>query len=116
VPRGFAPRGRSGSTVSAGVASPSSAAGDIAGYHLLVDPTERRLAAVLDFGTAGVGDRAVDVAALLHVFGESVVTPHFQEFGDFDEVTLHRTRFWCATLDLQLALLKLLSGDAVGWR
>jgi aminoglycoside 2''-phosphotransferase len=43
--------------------------GDVASYHLLVDPNERRLAAVLDFGTAGIGDPAVDVAGLLYVFG-----------------------------------------------
>jgi len=85
--------------------------GDVASYHLLVDPSERRLAAVLDFGTAGIGDPAVDVAALLHVFGESLVAPHFHEHGDLDEVTLQRARFWCATLDLQLALLGLRHND-----
>lgn len=85
--------------------------GDIGSYHLLVDPSERRLAAVLDFGTAGIGDPAVDVAALLHVFGESLVAPHFHEHGDLDEATLQRARFWCATLDLQLALLGLRHND-----
>ena len=85
--------------------------GDIASYHLLVDPSERRLAAVLDFGTAGIGDPAVDVAALLHVFGESLIAPHFHDQGLVDEVTLQRARFWCATLDLQLALLGLRHRD-----
>jgi aminoglycoside 2''-phosphotransferase len=55
--------------------------GDLTSYHLLVDPTERRLAAVLDFGTAGIGDPAVDVAALLHVFGESLIAPHISIDG-----------------------------------
>lgn len=85
--------------------------GDVASYHLLVDPKARRLAAVLDFGTAGIGDPAVDVAALLHVFGESLVAPHLHEQGLVDEVTLQRARFWCATLDLQLALLGLRHND-----
>jgi aminoglycoside 2''-phosphotransferase len=85
--------------------------GDVASYHLLVDPSERRLAAVLDFGTAGIGDPAVDVAALLHVFGESLVSPHLHEHGHLDERTLQRARFWCATLDLQLALLGLRHND-----
>lgn len=85
--------------------------GDLASYHLLVDPTERRLAAVIDFGTAGIGDPAVDVAALLHVFGESLIAPHLQEHGGLDEATLPRARFWCATLDLQLALLGLRHDD-----
>ena len=85
--------------------------GDVASYHLLVDPNARRLAAVLDFGTAGIGDPAVDVAALLHVFGESLVAPHLHELGHLDEATLQRARFWCATLDLQLALLGLRHND-----
>ena len=49
--------------------------GDLASSHLLVDPSERRLAAVIDFGTAGIGDRAVDIAALLHVFGSRCSRP-----------------------------------------
>lgn len=85
--------------------------GDVASYHLLVDPNTRRLAAVLDFGTAGIGDPAVDVAALLHVFGESLVSPHLHEHGHLDNATLNRARFWCATLDLQLALLGLRHND-----
>lgn len=85
--------------------------GDVASYHLLVDPSEHRLAAVLDFGTAGIGDPAVDVAALLHVFGESLVAPHFHVHSDLDELTLQRARFWCATLDLQFALLGLRHND-----
>jgi aminoglycoside 2''-phosphotransferase len=85
--------------------------GDVASYHLLVDPNEHRLAAVIDFGTAGIGDPAVDVAALLHVFGESLIAPHLHEHGQLDERTLRRARFWCATLDLQLALLGLRHDD-----
>ncbi len=90
---------------------PTMVYGDVASYHLLVDPSVRRLAAVLDFGTAGIGDAAVDIAALLHVFGESLVAPHFSEHGDLDEATLQRARFWCATLDLQLAVLGLRHND-----
>ena len=66
--------------------------GDVASYHLLGNP-------------------AVDVAALLHVFGESLVSPHLHEHGHLDEATLNRARFWCATLDLQLALLGLRHSD-----
>jgi len=94
-----------------GTLRPTLVYGDVASYHLLVDPTERRLAAVIDFGTAGIGDPAVDVAALLHVFGESLIAPHLHEHGDLDETTLQRARFWCATLDLQLALLGLRHND-----
>lgn len=85
--------------------------GDLASYHLLVDPREHRLSAVLDFGTAGIGDPAVDVATLLHVYGESLIAPHVHALSNLDESTLQRARFWCATLDLQLALLGLLHND-----
>ncbi|MDX1745604.1 MAG: aminoglycoside phosphotransferase family protein, partial [Halobacteriales archaeon] len=33
---------------------------DLASYHVLHDPTTRQLTAVIDFGTAGLGDPAVD--------------------------------------------------------
>lgn len=58
---------------------------------------------MLDFGTAGLGDPAVDIACLFYVFGESFIAPLMPNLQD-DEVLLNRARFWAATLDLQVTL------------
>lgn len=44
--------------------------GDLAPYHLLHDPESGHLTGVLDFGVAGLGDPATDLACLLSVWGE----------------------------------------------
>lgn len=77
--------------------------GDLAAYHLLFDPTGGRLTGVLDFGTAGLGDPAVDIATLIRVFGESVVMPHLAGYA-LDRPLLDRARFWAASIELQSAL------------
>jgi aminoglycoside 2''-phosphotransferase len=45
--------------------------GDLATYHLLVDPKTKLLNGVIDFGTAGIGDPAVDFAAIINQYGET---------------------------------------------
>lgn len=50
--------------------APSLIHGDLAPYHLLHDPESGRLTGVLDFGVAGLGDPATDLACLLSVWGE----------------------------------------------
>ena len=50
--------------------TPSLIHGDLAPYHLLHDPESGRLMGVLDFGVAGLGDPATDLACLLSVWGE----------------------------------------------
>jgi len=49
---------------------PSLIHGDLAPYHLLHDPESGQLTGVLDFGVAGLGDPATDLACLLSVWGE----------------------------------------------
>jgi len=74
---------------------------DLAPYHVLHDPLTHRLAAVIDFGTAGLGDPSVDVATCLAAFGESLTV----QMGYPDlEALLPRARFWAGTLELQWAL------------
>lgn len=50
--------------------TPSLIHGDLAPYHLLHDPESGQLTGVLDFGVAGLGDPATDLACLLSVWGE----------------------------------------------
>ena len=37
---------------------------------------------------AGIGDTAVDIATLLHVFGESLAAPHLHAHDDLDDTSL----------------------------
>jgi aminoglycoside 2''-phosphotransferase len=84
--------------------------GDLATYHLLLDPSASRLSGVIDFGTAGLGDPATDIATLLHYYGESIVRrmePTYAQLPEF----IDRARFWAGTLELQWALTGVLDND-----
>jgi aminoglycoside 2''-phosphotransferase len=84
--------------------------GDIAPYHLLVDPEANTLSGVIDFGVAGLGDPAIDIALLLYNYGESMT----REVGVVYPLTpelLDRSRFWASTLELQWALAGLRDDD-----
>jgi len=74
---------------------------DIASYHVLHDTATRQLTAVIDFGTAGLGDPAVDIATCLVIFGESLAVE--MGYAGLHEL-LPRARFWAGTLELQWAL------------
>lgn len=87
--------------------------GDLGPYHLLYDQTTARLLGVIDFGMAGLGDPACDVACLLSNYGEGFVArlhPYYPELPTL----LPRARFWAATLPLQWFLGGVRNGD-LGW-
>ncbi|MBE9170281.1 aminoglycoside phosphotransferase family protein [Pleurocapsales cyanobacterium LEGE 06147] len=48
--------------------------GDLGCYHILFDPNKQLLSGIIDFGTAGMGDPAIDLASLLDNHGEALVT------------------------------------------
>jgi aminoglycoside 2''-phosphotransferase len=85
--------------------------GDLAGYHLLHEPAQRRLTGVLDFGTAGLGDPAVDFACIIGEFGEQVLR-RMSAYDPAIVAALDRARFLAGTLELQWALTGLRSRDA----
>jgi len=84
--------------------------GDLAPYHLCFDPATQRLSGVIDFGSAGVGDRALDLGSIIAGLGEPLlwemetVYPEMSAFMD-------RARFHAATLELRWALAALRSRD-----
>ena len=47
--------------------------GDLGQRHILFDPRQSCITGVLDFGVAGVGDPAQDLAVILNCYGESFV-------------------------------------------
>lgn len=75
---------------------------DLASYHLLLGDSGR-LGGVLDFGEAGWGDPAMDYAALLNTYGESLL----RRMARTDPAILgglERARFRAAYLELEWAL------------
>jgi aminoglycoside 2''-phosphotransferase len=90
--------------------------GDLAPYHILVDPTSGSISGILDFGVAGLGDPAVDLAALLMGYGEgfaSHVVDGYPELG----AAVERARFWAGAIEVWWAVkgfrLEILRGQSV---
>jgi len=84
--------------------------GDLAQYHILVRAETLDLTGMLDFGTAGLGDPAGDIAVLISMYGERFL----QRMARTDPAVaeaLDRARFWAGTAELQWALAGLRSGD-----
>ncbi len=84
--------------------------GDLAPYHILVDPETSRLAGVIDFGTIGLGDPADDFGALLACYGASLVELMFPVYP-IDDATWERARFRAGCLELEWALIGVRDND-----
>lgn len=87
--------------------------GDLGNYHLLYSPERKRLNGIIDFGTAGIGDPACDIACLLDQYGETFVE-RINRFY-YLEPLLERARFWAGTLYLQWALAGVRNPDDPSW-
>ena len=80
--------------------------GDIGPSNILYDPATARLSAILDFGSAGVGDPALDLASSLlgpRGYGEQFV-PALEAAYPGVAAQLLRARFYASTFALQAAL------------
>ena len=93
--------------------SPALIHNDLATYHLLTDPATTALTGVLDFGEAGWGDPAADIAALISGYGESFVARLIAAEPAI-AAHLERARFRAAYLELEWALKGVRTGDP-GW-
>ena len=85
--------------------------GDLGGENLLVQPEDGQLMGVLDWDTAGVGDPALDLAALRASLPRGVWTLVVDRL-DASESVLCRADAYSATFGLQEALLGVADGDA----
>jgi aminoglycoside 2''-phosphotransferase len=84
--------------------------GDLAPYHILYTPEEKRIKGVIDFGVAGMGDPATDLGSLLNYFGESLVSKLENSYSHLFEF-LPRARFFAQAIELQWVLMGIESGD-----
>jgi aminoglycoside 2''-phosphotransferase len=84
--------------------------GDIAPYHLCYDRRAGLLAGIIDFGDAGPGDPATDLASVINCYGEHLarmMEPVYPGLRDL----LDRARFLAATLELRWALAAIRTRD-----
>ena len=80
--------------------------GDLRQYHILTDPGCQRVAGVIDFGVAGIGDPASDFGTLINTYGESFVVKMKGTYPDLEEF-MPRARFYAQALELHWAWLGL---------
>ena len=90
--------------------------GDTGPDQLILDKETWRVSGVIDFGSAGMGDPAVDVA---WIHFQSGVAPDFlasfyRAYPGIEDV-LPRARFYAGTFALQEALFGALHGDAAAF-
>ncbi|UBF26212.1 phosphotransferase [Kovacikia minuta CCNUW1] len=84
--------------------------GDLGCYHILFDPERQCLSGIIDFGTAGIGNPAIDLAALLDNHGEAVLK-RMSKYCSGIEVLIDQARFRAGVVWLQWALMGLQHKD-----
>ncbi|MGF9912913.1 phosphotransferase [Paenibacillus ehimensis] len=89
--------------------------GDFGGSNILYDPRRREISGILDFGSSGPGDPAVDYAGLLASHGEPFLQ-HMIEADPDIEGLLDRVKFYQGTFALQEALFGLENDDPEAFR
>jgi aminoglycoside 2''-phosphotransferase len=80
--------------------------GDLACYHLLYDPAAGGLSGVIDFGVAGAGDPATDIANLLQTYGAKFIRRMVISYPEIESF-FPRARFYAQAIELQWILLGL---------
>lgn len=85
--------------------------GDFGGANILYDPKQRSISGVIDFGSAALGDPAVDLAALMGYgpYFVSLVLEHYPKLGSTS--ARKRAAFYRSTHALQQALWASRAGD-----
>ena len=90
--------------------------GDIGPDQMILDKGTWRINGVIDFGSAGMGDPAVDVAWIHFQSGvaSDFLASFYRAYPGIED-TLARARFYADTFALQEALFGALHGDAAAF-
>ncbi len=83
---------------------------DFGASNILYDRAKRRICGVIDFGSAGLGDPAIDFAGLLSCYGEDFIQQCRRGYPRIDEFTA-RIHFYRGTFALYEALFGLENND-----
>lgn len=76
--------------------------GDFGSGNILYDPQTQSIRGIIDFGSAGLGDPAVDIAAAM-TFGDSFFNYYYASYPGL-EALVERARFYKGNFALQEAL------------
>jgi aminoglycoside 2''-phosphotransferase len=86
--------------------------GDLGGDNIRYDAATNRVTGIIDFGSAAIGDPAVDLAGLSW-YGDIFVEALAERYSAFADPALRsRSRFYRSTFALQQALWAIRAGDA----
>ncbi|MEA5502661.1 phosphotransferase [Halotia wernerae UHCC 0503] len=94
--------------------------GDLPIYHILFDHQSQNISGMIDFGVAGLGDPACDIATQIGNYGENIVQLMESDYPILGDV-INRARFWVGTLELQWSLMGVKYNDVslylahIGW-
>ena len=84
--------------------------GNLGECHILFDKQKNCISGIIDFGTAGLGDPAIDIAILIHNYGEAFVSRLYQIYPEVD-LYLKRAKFYAETFALPWVLSGIKSRD-----
>lgn len=84
--------------------------GDIPPYHIIFDRERRRINGVIDFGSSGLGDPAIDFSSIVYYYGESLMNRFYKIYPDA-EIYLKRARFYAGEKEIRWLLMGLESKD-----
>jgi aminoglycoside 2''-phosphotransferase len=84
--------------------------GDLGVHHILFDKQKNCVSGIIDFGTAGLGDPAMDIAVLIYNYGEFFLS-RFKRIYPELYFYLKGARFYAETFELQWALSGIKSKD-----
>ncbi|MGE6486894.1 phosphotransferase family protein [Paenisporosarcina sp. NPDC076898] len=85
--------------------------GDFGGSNILWNPVESRILGIIDFGGAGIGDPAYDLAGILSSYGEDFFNRCIALYPNGKEIA-QRVHFYRSTFALQEALHGVDNNDA----
>ena len=79
--------------------------GNLGYYHILFDTSKNCISGIIDFGTAGLGDPAMDIAVLIYNYGEDFLNRFYPTYPELN-LYLHRAKFYVEAFELQCVLSK----------
>ena len=88
--------------------------GDFGGSNILYNRETRRISGIIDFGFAGLGDPAQDIAAV-STYGENFLRRFFSTYPDIESM-LARANFYQGTFALSEALHGIQHGDQAAFK
>jgi aminoglycoside 2''-phosphotransferase len=87
--------------------------GDIPPYHIIFDGQKKRISGIIDFGSAGLGDPAIDFGSIVYHYGESLMNRFYKVYAEA-ETYLKRARFYAGEKEIRWLLTGIERND-VRW-